>query len=170
MTVETAASIATFAHLITQANARSRYRITVYGDDGAELALAGNKRAVQCATEIAHSDWTDARWALEVLNRFGHLVPHSRDEEGRVMADSGETASANTAYDAALALLQDARQTVRWHEASADASRAIEALARLEVIHAGFELIHGASSVIIAGDRTVFMDGRPSRVSGGSAQ
>lgn len=48
-------------------------------DDGAELRLTGAGYATRCAGAIADQNWPDARWALEVLNRYGHLVPHPAD-------------------------------------------------------------------------------------------
>lgn len=53
--------------------------IIIHDDDGAELTLTGTGYATRCAASIATENWPDARWALEVLNRYGHLVPHEAD-------------------------------------------------------------------------------------------
>lgn len=49
-------------------------------DDGSETELCGSGYAVRCAANIAHENLPDALWALEVLNRYGHLVPHQADQ------------------------------------------------------------------------------------------
>lgn len=54
--------------------------ITVYHDDGDSTTLRGTGYAARCAAHIAYENVPDARWALEVLNRFGHLVPHPGDK------------------------------------------------------------------------------------------
>ena len=51
----------------------------VYDDDGAQLTLHGTGYAVRCAAAIADHNWPDARWALEVLTKYGHLVRHAAD-------------------------------------------------------------------------------------------
>ena len=53
--------------------------ITIHHDDGDETRLEGTGYAVRCAAHIAHENLPDARWALAVLNRFGHMVPHEAD-------------------------------------------------------------------------------------------
>lgn len=53
--------------------------ITIHHDDGDETRLEGTGYAVRCAAHIAHENLPDARWALKVLNRYGHLVPHEAD-------------------------------------------------------------------------------------------
>jgi hypothetical protein len=53
-----------------------------YDNDGAELRLTGTGYATRCAGAIADQNWPDARWALDVLNRFGHLVRHPADALG----------------------------------------------------------------------------------------
>lgn len=50
--------------------------------DGQTITLAGRGYAVRCAARIAEDNFPDARWALEVLNRYGHLVRHPADEFG----------------------------------------------------------------------------------------
>ena len=47
--------------------------------DGATMTLTGTGYATRCAAAIADTNWPDARWALEVLNKYGHLVPHAAD-------------------------------------------------------------------------------------------
>jgi hypothetical protein len=37
--------------------------------------------ALRCAAAVAHDNLPDARWALAVLARYGHLVPHPADAE-----------------------------------------------------------------------------------------
>ena len=37
--------------------------------------------ALRCAAAVAHENLPDARWALAVLARYGHLVPHPADGE-----------------------------------------------------------------------------------------
>lgn len=57
--------------------------MTVY-PNGDPIELRGTGYAVRCAAEIAHQNLPDARWALKVLNQFGHLVEHDADALGRV--------------------------------------------------------------------------------------
>lgn len=47
----------------------------VHTEDG-PVRLEGTGYATRCAAAIVHENVPDALWALEVLNRFGHLVPH----------------------------------------------------------------------------------------------
>lgn len=55
-------------------------RITVYDDDGSPLAtFEGDGYAVRCAAVIANENLPDARWAFQVLSRYGHLVQHPAD-------------------------------------------------------------------------------------------
>jgi hypothetical protein len=35
--------------------------------------------ALRCAAAVAHENVPDARWALKVLAKYGHLVPHEAD-------------------------------------------------------------------------------------------
>jgi hypothetical protein len=35
--------------------------------------------ALRCAAAVAHENVPDARWALRVLAKYGHLVPHEAD-------------------------------------------------------------------------------------------
>ena len=35
-----------------------------------------NGLVARCVSAIANANMTDAKWAVEVLNRFGHLVKH----------------------------------------------------------------------------------------------
>jgi hypothetical protein len=51
----------------------------IHHADGEEIKPRGTGYAVRCAAHIAHENLPDARWALEVLNRFGHLVSHPAD-------------------------------------------------------------------------------------------
>ena len=64
--------------------------MTVYpdGTDEPGVTLTGTSYAVRCASHIAHENLPDARWALEVLNRYGHLVQHAAD---RLKAEAGGT-------------------------------------------------------------------------------
>lgn len=57
----------------------------IRADDGDEMRLEGTGYAVRCAAHIAHENRPDARWALEVLNRYGHLVTHEADMSNAVM-------------------------------------------------------------------------------------
>jgi len=59
------------AHIITYPNAEQ-------GDDTL-VRLVGTGYATRCASAIVHENIPDALWALEVLNRYGHLVPHPAD-------------------------------------------------------------------------------------------
>lgn len=45
-------------------------------EGGESVALRGTPFAVRCASSIVAANVSDAVWALEVLNRFGHLVVH----------------------------------------------------------------------------------------------
>ncbi len=47
--------------------------------DGDSTVLRGTGYAVRCAAYIASENLPNARWALEVLNRYGHLVTHPAD-------------------------------------------------------------------------------------------
>ena len=53
--------------------------IIITHDDGDRTTLHGTGYAVRCAACIAHENTPDALWALEVLNRYGHLVKHPGD-------------------------------------------------------------------------------------------
>jgi len=56
--------------------------MTIYDDDGSPIAtFSGNGYAVRCAAAIAEQNYPDARWAFEVLNRYGHFVQHEADRE-----------------------------------------------------------------------------------------
>ena len=57
-------------------------RVPVYYNDGQfAFNLEGTSRAVRCASAIAEDGiFPDVRWALEVLNTYGHLVPHAADK------------------------------------------------------------------------------------------
>jgi hypothetical protein len=46
-----------------------------------EVTLSGTPYAVRCAVAIAETNIPDARWALEVLNTYGHLVRHAADRD-----------------------------------------------------------------------------------------
>jgi hypothetical protein len=59
-----------------------------YGTDEPGVTLTGTGYAVRCASHIAYENLPDARWALEVLNRYGHLVQHAAD---RLKAEAGGT-------------------------------------------------------------------------------
>jgi hypothetical protein len=59
-----------------------------YGTDEPGVTLTGTGYAVRCASHIAYENLPDARWALEVLNRYGHLVKHAAD---RLKAGAGGT-------------------------------------------------------------------------------
>ena len=76
---ETSASLDTFAPLIAAVRSRQTAHAVIRDDHGDELHLIGTGYAVRCAVGIAHDNWPDARWALEVLNRYGHLVHHPGD-------------------------------------------------------------------------------------------
>jgi hypothetical protein len=52
------------------------------GVDQQPILLCGTDYAQRCAAQIIHHNIPDALWALEVLNRFGHLVAHPADREG----------------------------------------------------------------------------------------
>lgn len=56
----------------------SEHHVIVYpeGVDGPPVHLTGTGYATRCARHIAYENIPDAMWALEVLNRYGHLVPH----------------------------------------------------------------------------------------------
>jgi hypothetical protein len=54
----------------------SKTTCVVYDDDGGTLELTGEAYAVRCAKAVAQENWPDARWCLEVLNKYGHLVAH----------------------------------------------------------------------------------------------
>lgn len=51
----------------------------IHHDDGEQTELRGSGYAVRCASHIAHENLPDARWALKVLNAYGHLVKHEAD-------------------------------------------------------------------------------------------
>jgi seryl-tRNA synthetase len=55
--------------------------VTIHFDDGDKVSLTGSGYALRCATVIAHENLPDARWALEVLTKYGHLVRHAADRE-----------------------------------------------------------------------------------------
>lgn len=48
------------------------------GDD-TPVHLIGTGYATRCASVIVHENIPDAMWALEVLNKYGHLVQHPAD-------------------------------------------------------------------------------------------
>ena len=58
---------------------RRTHTVIVHHDNGNSITLTGTGYAVRCAALIAHDNYPDARWCLEVLNRFGHLVKHDAD-------------------------------------------------------------------------------------------
>ena len=53
--------------------------MTIRHGDGDETELRGSAYAVRCAAHIAYENLPDARWALKVLNAYGHLVSHEAD-------------------------------------------------------------------------------------------
>ncbi|HUW80449.1 MAG TPA: hypothetical protein VMV54_06085 [Acidocella sp.] len=55
----------------------------VYDDHGGELRLTGGGYAVRCASAVAQENFPDARWCLEVLNKYGHLVEHPADRASK---------------------------------------------------------------------------------------
>ena len=63
------------------------YRCTIITYPGAEqgdftpLRLTGTGYATRCARMIAEENIPDALWALEVLNKYGHLVKHPGDAD-----------------------------------------------------------------------------------------
>lgn len=59
-------------HIVTYPNAEL--------GDSAPVHLIGTGYAARCAAAISHENIPDALWALEVLNKYGHLVPHPADE------------------------------------------------------------------------------------------
>ncbi len=50
--------------------------------DHTPVRLVGGGYAVRCARAIVHDNVPDALWALEVLNKYGHLVLHPADRLG----------------------------------------------------------------------------------------
>lgn len=58
------------------------YTTILHHEDGSEMIrLTGTGYAVRCAAHVAHENLPDARWCLEVLNKYGHLVRHPADRE-----------------------------------------------------------------------------------------
>ena len=57
---------------------RITYPHTDQGDD-TPVHLVGTGYATRCAACIVHENVPDALWALEVLNKYGHLVTHPAD-------------------------------------------------------------------------------------------
>ena len=51
----------------------------IHHDEGHIERFTGSGYAVRCATIIAGENLPDARWALAVLNKYGHLVQHAAD-------------------------------------------------------------------------------------------
>ena len=45
---------------------------------------------LRCVSAISDQNIPDARWACEVLNRFGHLVRHAADREAAPLALAAE--------------------------------------------------------------------------------
>lgn len=54
--------------------------VIIHHDDGEKTELRGSGYAVRCAACIAHENLPDARWALKVLNAYGHLIKHEADK------------------------------------------------------------------------------------------
>jgi hypothetical protein len=60
---------------------------TIHHEDGDSTTLVAPPAewdaiaayALRCAAAVAHENLPDARWALKVLAKFGHLVPHEAD-------------------------------------------------------------------------------------------
>jgi hypothetical protein len=66
-------------------------QVIKYNTDGTPgIYLTGSGYALRCASYIADENYPDARWALEVLTRYGHLVAHESDKlsvpKGRIIA------------------------------------------------------------------------------------
>lgn len=58
------------------------WHVIAYPDNHDPVHLHGTGYATRCAAHIVHENVPDALWALEVLNKFGHLVPHPADRLG----------------------------------------------------------------------------------------
>ena len=92
----------------------------VYHDDGETTELHGAGYAVRAAAHIAAENVPDALWALEVLNRYGHLVQHPADRIERpaaMIAGNGEGSGRTlpirpdlAVYDRALAAVTNAHR------------------------------------------------------------
>jgi hypothetical protein len=74
-------------------NARPEVTTIIHHADGEATVLKGTGYATRCAAHIAHENLPDARWALEVLNRYGHLVPHPADDGYWLPARAKETSA-----------------------------------------------------------------------------
>lgn len=55
---------------------------------GVPVEFYGSPRAVRCAHMVAEESMADARWLLEVLNKYGQLVEHPDDAPVRVVPDA----------------------------------------------------------------------------------
>lgn len=79
--------------------------LITYGEDNAqEIWECASGHVMRCISSIAADNTVDAEWALQVLNRFGHMIPHPADnilpaEQPRPRIDF----AAEDAYDQALA-------------------------------------------------------------------
>ena len=110
-------------------NANSERRpdtvMTIHHGDGTATELRGTGYAVRAAAHIAQENIADALWALEVMNRFGHLVEHAWDQDVRLRAgqptltdvDASKAAVETlpiapdlAVYDRALAAISNARR------------------------------------------------------------
>lgn len=47
--------------------------------DNTPVNMIGTGYATRCAARLIYESIPDALWALEVLNRYGHLVEHPAD-------------------------------------------------------------------------------------------
>jgi hypothetical protein len=63
-----------------------RQTVIIHHGDGETIELRGTGYAVRCAARIAEDNHPDARWALKVLNQYGHLVEHEADAHSRASA------------------------------------------------------------------------------------